>query len=69
MWRRLFEKHDIKVTIISCGDSGQEIGAGIISTLKEYGVSSKSLAVTSEFEEHAKGKLFDERISIDDQHD
>ncbi|MHA2091346.1 MAG: hypothetical protein ACW98K_10840, partial [Candidatus Kariarchaeaceae archaeon] len=35
----------------------------------EYGVSSKSLAVTSEFEEHAKGKLFDERISIDDQHD
>lgn len=69
MWRKVFDKQGVKISIISCGDTGQEIGAGIISTLKKYGVNSKSLAIASEIEKHHRSKLFNERVIIDDQND
>ncbi len=69
MWRKIVRKSDVKISLISCGDIGQQIGIGIISTLKNYGVDSKSMTITSEVKESSLSKLFDVSVCINDERD
>jgi hypothetical protein len=67
MWRRIkiFDKHNLKVSIISCGDTGEKIGTGIIRELKGRGTSIRSLLITSGVIRKDQKKVFSDVISID----
>ena len=66
MWRRIkiFDKHNLKVSIISCGDTGEKIGSGIIRELKGRGTSIRSLLITSGEVRKDQKKVFSDVISI-----
>lgn len=67
MWRRIkiFDKNNLKVSIISCGDTGEKIGTGIIRELKQRGTSIRSLLITSGEIRKDQKKVFSDVISID----
>jgi len=69
MFKRIFDRHKLEITIISCGDAGQDIGAEIIDTLKERGAAVKSLAISSNLVPHSQAKKFQNRINIGDNQD
>lgn len=71
MWKitSRIKRESLKVIIISCGDSGIAIGAGIIKNLKDHKVKVNGLAITTEFEESDSSELFDETFRIEGSRD
>ena len=65
MLARLRLVKQFEMAIISCGDAGQEIGAAVITLLKNLGKEMhKSLAVSSGQSNHHTDPLFKKKISI-----
>ena len=56
-------RHSYELTVISCGDTGELIGAGIVDNLKPRGADVHSLLVTSG--KVHKSEFFNKVISID----
>ncbi|MHA2502750.1 MAG: hypothetical protein ACXAE3_07775 [Candidatus Kariarchaeaceae archaeon] len=69
MFKKIFDRHKLEITLICSGDTGKEIGAKMIESLKEHGAIVKSMAITSELETHHSSEGFDLKVSIDDTHD
>jgi hypothetical protein len=63
-----FLKPTFEITIIACGDTGQEIGAEILRTLEEFGKKAHhSLAINSGKRAHGTDKLYKEKLSISEE--
>ncbi len=65
-WKKFLSinRESLEVAIIACGDTGQEIGLGLIKELKNYKVKVKSLAVTTESHDAGYLKLFNQILVI-----
>ena len=65
-WKKFLHisKESLEVAIISCGDTGMEIGIGIINNLKVHDVKVKSLLITTELVDDISQKNFEFTISI-----
>jgi hypothetical protein len=65
-WKKFLHisKESLEVAIISCGDTGMEIGIGIIENLKAHDVKVKSLLITTELVDDISQKNFELTVSI-----
>ena len=65
-WKKFLHisKESLEVAIISCGDTGMEIGIGIIKNLQVHDVKVKSLLITTELVDEKSQKNFELTVSI-----
>ena len=66
---KIFDQHRLEVSIISCGDTGQEIGGKISKTLRDHGAIVKAMTVTSSLEKDHDDDGFDSHVWIDEKND
>ena len=66
---KIFDQHRLEVSIISCGDTGQEIGGKISKTLRHHGAIVKAMTVTSSLEKDHDDDGFDKHVWIDEKND
>ncbi|MCY3411039.1 MAG: hypothetical protein INQ03_05305 [Candidatus Heimdallarchaeota archaeon] len=67
--KKLTFKHQYEISMISCGDTGEAIGKGIINNLEERGAHVNSLLITSGSIQKSSSKLFSQVISLDQNRD